>query len=377
MHLQALLQTRASLVGGGGAFLGGRYEADRGQKAANMIVELEPDAKLAFAMICHQRLGSGSSGFGLEENIVRVIIEATFEINNVVRAMQAEECVEVRPANGSWAPRYVAIDGIGRIAVSDYDNHQVRVFSGEDGSLLQSVGASGTGQGQLTMPLGVAVSREGNFVVADSRNHRLQVFEPDGTFLRTIGCQGNADGELKFPMGVAVDRAGNIAVADWGNNRVQMFDSEGNFQRIIGRPGNAEGEFNCPSGVAINGPGTMLVVADGQNHRVQVFEADGTFCRSIGHPGSRPPGLDTSGELTNPMGIALDSAGNIMVADKQDSVHVFKLDGTFIRSVGRHGRGTRELHGPGGVAVDGAGNIVVADCKNRRVLIFASASLQP
>jgi DNA-binding beta-propeller fold protein YncE len=340
-----------------------------------MIVELPPDSKVAFAMISHPRLGAASLGFDLDDSVVRIIVEATLEENRIVRVMAAEESFELKPANGSWAPRYVAIDWLGHIVVSDYDNHQVKVFSGENGSLLQSIGGEGKEEGQLTMPLGVAVSREGNFVVADSRNHRLQVFGNDGSFLRTIGCKGKAEGELEFPMGVAVDGAGNIAVADWGNNRVQIFDGQGNFQRIVGRGGSGAGELKCPSGVAVNESGTILVVADGQNHRVQLFEADGTFQRIIGHPDSEvAANADGDGELNGPMGIALDAGGNIMVADKSDRIQVFRQDGTFIRAVGRNGRGRGELNGPGGVAVDGAGNIVVADCKNRRVQVFASAT---
>jgi tripartite motif-containing protein 71 len=342
-----------------------------------MIVELGADSKLAFAMICHPRLGADAHGAGLEDNIVRLILEATLEENRVVRAMHAEECFELRPANGGLAPRYVAVDWLGRIVVSDYENHQIKVFSGEDGSLLQSIGAAGTEEGQLHMPLGVAVSREGNFVVADSRNHRLQVFERDGTFVRTIGCKGDAEGEFQFPMGVAVDRAGNIAVADWGNHRVQLFDSKGAHRRTIGREGTGEGELKNPSGVAVDESGSMLVVADGQNHRVQLFGVDGTFLRSIAGSMGHADGELVEGELFGPMGIALDAAGNIMVGDKSDRVQIFRQDGTFLRAVGRNGTGQGELHGPGGVAVDGAGNIIVADCKNRRVQVFASASCDP
>ena len=187
-----------------------------------MIVEQSPEAKIAFAMICHERLGEASPGARLEDNMVRMIVEATLEENNTVRAMQPAECFEMLPAQGGWAPRYVAIDGRGNIVVSDYDNHQLLVFSGKDGSLLQRVGTAGSGDGQLNMPLGVAITREGQYVVADSRNHRVMVFESDGSFVRSIGSRGEAEGELQFPMGVAVDHAGDITVADWGNNRIQV-----------------------------------------------------------------------------------------------------------------------------------------------------------
>lgn len=334
-----------------------------------MIVELGSESRLAFAMVSHPRLGAASLLCELDENIVRMVVELTTHTTRVIREMQPGDCFEVGPSEGSWAPRYVAVDWLGHIVVSDYDNHEVKVFKGEDGSLMRSVGEPGNQEGQLSHPLGIAVSREGNFVVADSRNHRLQIFGRDGSFVRTIGCKGQQEGELQFPMGVAVDLAGNIAVADWGNNRIQIFDADGRFQRAFGRLGAGDGELKCPSGVAWNDEGTALVVADGQNHRVQVFEADGTHKCSIRHPES--DGGDSPGELNGPMGIAVDSSGNIVVADKNDRVQVIRQDGTFIHAVGRNGRGPGELHGPGGVAVDGAGNIVVADCKNRRVQVFS------
>ena len=335
-----------------------------------MIIELEVESKLAFAMVSHPRLGADSPLSELEESIVRVVVEATTEQTRVIREMMPGDCFEVRPSEGSWAPRYVAVDCHGHIVVSDYDNHDVKVFNGEDGSLMRSIGAPGNQEGQLSHPLGIAVSSEGNFVVSDSRNHRLQVFRRDGSFVRTIGCKGQGEGELQFPMGVAVDRVcGKIAVADWGNNRIQIFDADGAFQQAFGQLGDGDGELHCPSGVAWNDGGTALVVADGQNHRVQVFDADGVHRCCIRQPHS--DGSQRPGELIGPMGIAVDASGNIVVADKSDRVQVIRQDGSFIRAVGRNGRGPGELHGPGGVAVDGAGNIVVADCKNRRVQVFS------
>ena len=361
-----------------------------------MIKEMTAEAKLAFAMLKHPRLGENSPLSDLEESIVCMIVEATTEVTNVVREMLPGECLEVGPAEGSWAPRYVAIDGNGRILVSDYDNHQVRVFNveAEDVSLERSVGERGAKDGQLSMPLGVAVSSNGDIVVADSRNHRLQVFSCDGTFVRSIGCKGGEVGEFQFPMGVAVDPEGNIAVADWGNNRIQIFDADGQFRRSIGGLGDGDGEFGHPAGVAWNEEGTVLVVADCQNDRVQVFEREGVFRHSIRLPRYAegagqvvaeeedlllqfsqltPPSSSGPCKLEGPMGIAVDTSGNIVVADKNDRVQVFRQDGTFVRAVGGTGSSRGQLHGPGGVAVDRAGNIVVADCKNRRVQIFSSS----
>ena len=65
--------------------------------------------------------------------------------------------------------------------------------------------------------------------MADWRNDRIQKFTSEGVFLTVIGQSGSDDGQLNRPAGVAVDEEGNIYVADWGNQRLQVLDSDGNF----------------------------------------------------------------------------------------------------------------------------------------------------
>ena len=85
------------------------------------------------------------------------------------------------------------------------------------------VGSKGSDPGQFRNPRGVAVDAEGNLVVADSSNRRVQVLRPDGSHVRTIGgSQGSGPGQFNIPCGVAVDAAGNLVVADRGNHRVQV-----------------------------------------------------------------------------------------------------------------------------------------------------------
>ena len=85
------------------------------------------------------------------------------------------------------------------------------------------VGSQGSGPGQFNRPLGVAVDAEGNLVVADTGNDRVQVLRPDGSHVRTIGgSQGSGPGQFNCPGGVAVDAEGNLVVADTLNHRVQV-----------------------------------------------------------------------------------------------------------------------------------------------------------
>ena len=70
-------------------------------------------------------------------------------------------------------------------------------------------GSEGRGPGQFDYPLGVAVDSDGNWLVADTGNNRLQLLAPDGAHLKTIGSYGSAPGQFKDPFGVAVDGNGN------------------------------------------------------------------------------------------------------------------------------------------------------------------------
>ena len=104
--------------------------------------------------------------------------------------------------------------------------------------------------------------------VADSCNHRIQVFSREGKLLRTYGKAGAGRGELSYPYDICVDAAGRQYVCEFGNSRIQVFDANDQPLEIIGGPGAAPGQFNNPWGVALDSAGN-LYVADSQNHRVQ------------------------------------------------------------------------------------------------------------
>jgi len=76
---------------------------------------------------------------------------------------------------------------------------------------------------EFLRPQGVAVDQEGNIIVADSKNHRIQIFQPNGNFLCKFGTHGSAPGQLDRPSGICVSNEGSIIVVDFGNNRIQVF----------------------------------------------------------------------------------------------------------------------------------------------------------
>ena len=106
--------------------------------------------------------------------------------------------------------------------------------------------------------------------VADSCNHRIQVFTPEGRFLRSHGQPGSGPGEFSYPYDIQVDAAGRQYVCEFGNSRIQVFDAGDQPLEVLGGPGAGPGQFNNPWSLALDARGN-LYVADSQNHRVQKF----------------------------------------------------------------------------------------------------------
>jgi ABC-type Fe3+ transport system permease subunit/DNA-binding beta-propeller fold protein YncE len=135
---------------------------------------------------------------------------------------------------------------------------------------LSSFGSPGTGPGEFNRPEGLCVDSQDRVYVADSCNHRIQIFSPEGEFLRAYGKPGTGLGELSYPYDIAVDSSGRQYVCEFGNSRIQVFDAHDQPIEIIGRPGTEPAQFGNPWSVALDSLGN-LYVADSQNHRLQEF----------------------------------------------------------------------------------------------------------
>ena len=166
-------------------------------------------------------------------------------------------------------PRAVATDRAGNIFVSEYGlRERVQLFARSNATFLQTIGHDGTANGEFNRPEGLDVDGQGRLFVADSCNHRIEVFSGDGQWLASYGSAGNGQGQLSYPYDVRVDQAGFQFVCEFGNSRIQVFDRENKPVEVIGRAGSAPGEFSNPWSIALDSHGN-LYVADAQNHRVQ------------------------------------------------------------------------------------------------------------
>ena len=177
--------------------------------------------------------------------------------------------------NFTW-PAGLLVDENENLYVSDEAKNSVTVMD-KDGEVLAVWGEGGSEDGKLNRPSSLDFDTEGNIVVSDTMNHRVQRFTREGEHLQTIGgVQGSGDGDLDMPWGVAVDELGNVYVADWRNDRVQKFSADGEFKMSIGESGSENGQFNRPASVTVDAHGDIYV-ADWLNDRVQMFNADGRY----------------------------------------------------------------------------------------------------
>jgi sugar lactone lactonase YvrE len=236
--------------------------------------------------------------------------------------------------------------------------------SAADPTLVLQWGASGSGDGQFSLPNDLAVGPGGIVYVADSNNNRIQKFTSDGAFLAKWGTFGTGDGQFKGAEGVAPDAAGNVYVADFGNQRVQEFTANGAFIRKWGTQGSGDGQFFSPRGVAVDGAGNVLVLEFAGN-RVQKFTPAGQFLGKWGSNGTR------DGQFVAPTGIAIDGSGNVYVADRGNNrVQRFNSAGQFLGKWGSRGTGLGQFGSPNDVAIAPNGNVLVSDFDNNRVQEF-------
>lgn len=227
---------------------------------------------------------------------------------------------------------------------------------------LYEFGAWGEEAGRLNGPASVAVGAGDRIFVADSSNHRIQIFSLQGRPLGGWGRMGSAPSEFLFPRGVALGAGGEVFVADTGNDRIQVFDGQGKFLREWGRRGSDPGSFLSPVGVTVFKD--AVCVAEREAHRLQVFDRTGGLRKAFGGFGEAP------GRFREPLGVAFDDEGRIYVADSGNH-RIQKLDaeGAPLGEWGKWGPHPGFLSSPSAVASFG-GRLYVADSGNHRVQVF-------
>jgi sugar lactone lactonase YvrE len=294
------------------------------------------------------------------------------------------------------SPTGVAVDASGVLLIADRWNQAIRAIA-PDGSVSTLAGgtwgsADGAGaEARFAGPTAVAAAPGGHAVVADAGNQRLRTISAGGVVATLAGggptpSNGWLDGPvadalLSNPTGIAVDAAGTVFVADFSNHRIRKI-SGGAVTTLAGTgepgyldgPGGAAQLFH-PIGLVLGAAG-RLIVADGANHRIRSVAPDGTVATLAGSgEAGFADGPGAGARFSWPHGVAMDAAGNLLVADAGNHrIRRVAPDGAVTTVAGSGIQGfadgpaaTAQFSSPTGVAVDAAGAIWVADNGNNRV----------
>jgi uncharacterized protein (TIGR03663 family) len=171
-------------------------------------------------------------------------------------------------------PRGVAMAPDGNVLVADTDNNRIQKLAPDGRVVVWGGPVAGDKPGQFRQPCGVAAANDGSIYVADTWNHRIQKLDAQGGFLLEWR---EKDPPFWGPRAVAVAPNGVIFVADTGNKRVLGYDPGGQKLLSFGAEGSDPGQFIEPVGLAIDPQAQLLYVADTGNHRVQAFDLQGKF----------------------------------------------------------------------------------------------------
>ncbi|MBS0663652.1 MAG: hypothetical protein JSR48_10350 [Verrucomicrobia bacterium] len=304
-------------------------------------------------------------------------------------------------------PNDVALDQSGNLYVADTGNSSIRKIApgGVVTTLAGAPGMAGYADGQGTAarfnaPRGLTVDGSGVVYVADYGNHVIRKVTPDGTVTTLAGkagTTGSLDGNgtaatFNQPIAVKVDSSGNLLVSDFQNFTIRKVTPAGVVTTVAGKAGSPANwvdgtgpaaRFAGPAGLAFDSAGN-LYIADSHNYVVRKMTPDGVVTTVAGTAAN--PGTDdgTPGKFNQCYGVAVDSAGNIYVADTANETirmvapngSVTTLGGTpGVKGVASGAGSSTLFYDPIGLAVAADGTLYIADANNSAIRRASAASV--
>jgi hypothetical protein len=287
------------------------------------------------------------------------------------------------PSNVRWLLLACAalLAGIGR---ANAQSLAITTLAGSTSGFSGSTDGTGT-DARFYQPTGVSIDAAGNLYVADQYNQTIRKITPAGvvsTLAGSPGLEGGVDGtggvvRFNYPNATAVDSAGNVYVVDRDNFAIRMIAPSGlvsTYAGYIGQQGTSDGvgtnaRFTDVYGIAIDALGNLYV---SDNDTIRKIAPDRTVTTLAGQPdvyGSNG-GTGSGAQFANPRGVAVDTQGNIYVADQGDCTIRKVTPAGFVSTLAGEPNVDGNVDGsvsvaqfisPTGIAVDGSGNIFVSD----------------
>jgi uncharacterized protein (TIGR03437 family) len=320
------------------------------------------------------------------------------------------------------SPTAIALDAAHTLTIADELNHRIRQVANQTQFISTPVGNGTAGYSgdknggtaaELNSPMGVAISPSGVFYISDSANSVIRQVTAADVITTVVGYNALGAGysgdngvptaaQLSSPTALALDSAGNLYIADTGNNRIRKVNFTANTIVTVAGSGTLgfsgdgfpaiNAELNAPRGIAFDAAGN-LYIADSGNHRIRMVSAATKNITTVVGNGNLGYNGDniapTSAALNYPLGVDLDAAGNIFIADSQN-FRIRMVSNNIITTIAGSGQpgwgGDGEyatiglMSFPSDVLVDrSTGNVYVADTGNNvvRLLIKATAPIGP
>jgi sugar lactone lactonase YvrE len=291
-------------------------------------------------------------------------------------------------------PVGVVVDRAGTVFVADLMNHTIRRIAPPNvvGTLAGTVGAAGeldgTGGGaRFSAPGGLALDGSETLYVADEGGHTVRKITPAGvvtTLAGLGGVAGYADGQgasarFHHPAYLVVDAITNVLVADHLNHVIRRITPQGMVTTLAGSPGlpdSADGigstaRFNGPAGLALDTAGNLFV-ADRYNHSIRRITPEGVVTTVAGFPKTpgSADGVGNSARFRDPEALTIDSSGNLYVAELGNHTIRQVTPAGVVSTVGGLAGAAASIDGPGpasrfnapaGIFADQQGNLYVTE----------------
>jgi len=244
---------------------------------------------------------------------------------------------------GLKAPYVAAVDGTGRVWVTNLTGNSISAFGPTGNPLF----ASGITSGGLSRPRGIAIDKFGDVWVTNKNNNSVSVFDATGTAFAASPVSG---GGVSAPFGIAIDASGHIWIANDNANTMSEFLPSGSSGTWAAGSPYSGGGLAFPLGVAVDASGNVWFANANANSLSEFDGSGGAISGANGY---------TGGGLVFPGWVAVDYSGDVWATNSAQSISAFNSSGSPLSGSGGYTGGGIGLNFTWGISVDGAGNIWV------------------